>query len=62
MFDIMNSLTASGLAWVTTIANGPLWTVLFTILWVVFLIIVLGLIYAVVNAIKRFQGGNKRGR
>lgn len=57
MFDSMNLIVARALSGVTTLLSGDVGTVIVSILAVWFLVLLIGLIYGIVQAVKKFRAG-----
>lgn len=55
MFDSMNLIVSKALSGVTTLLAGDVWTVIISILAVWFLVLLIGLIYGIVQAVKKFR-------
>lgn len=60
MFSIIDSIVAQAMSWVTILMSWDTGTIIVSILGVWFLIIVIGLIYAIVTAVKKFQSWSKK--
>lgn len=59
MFTTIDAIVSNALSGVTTLTAWSTGTVITAILGVWFLVIVIGLIYSVVTAVKRFQKSSK---
>lgn len=60
MYSAIDSIVSNALSGVTTLTAGSTWTVIYSILWVWFLVLLIGLVVSIVNAVKAFRGKNKR--
>lgn len=60
MYSAIDSIVSNALSGVTTLTAWSTGTVIYSILWVGFLVLLIGLVVSIVNAVKAFRGKNKR--
>lgn len=60
MFTAINDIVTNGLSGVTTLTQWPVWTIIFSVLGVGFLVLLIGLVYSIVQAVQKFRKGWSR--